>query len=201
MRPFSGAMLLLAASATACAAAAPPAAALPPVRHVFVLLLENESFAASFGPHSSAPYLARTLPAQGALLSEYYAIGHDSLPNYIALISGQAPNRETQLDCKYFMDFVPGATGLDAHGQLPGEGCVYPGIVKTLPDELEAAGLTWKAYMEDMGRDPARERATCGHVPVGARETTHMATRADQYAARHDPFVYFHGIIDDQPRC
>ena len=202
----SGAALRLAAGAIACAAAASPAhaapaAALPPVRHVFVLLLENQSFAASFGPDSRAPFLAHTLAAQGALLTQYYSIGHDSLGNYIALVSGQAPNQETQLDCKIFMDFVPSVPQPDAHGQLPGEGCVYPKMVKTLPDQLQAAGLTWRAYLEDMGANPARERATCGHVPLGTRETTHMATRADQYAARHNPFVYFHSIIDDQSRC
>jgi phosphatidylinositol-3-phosphatase len=91
--------------------------------------------------------------------------------------------------------------GLDAHGQLLGLGCVYPNTVKTLPDQLEAAHLTWKGYMEDMGKDPRRERATCGHPPIGRRDETLIATAADKYAAKHDPFVYFHTIIDDQARC
>jgi hypothetical protein len=78
---------------------------------------------------------------------------------------------------------------------------VYPKTVKTLPDQLEAAGLSWKGYMEDMGRDAAREGATCGHVPLGTPETTSLARGSDQYAAKHDPFVYFHSIIDDQARC
>ena len=78
---------------------------------------------------------------------------------------------------------------------------MYPQLVKTLPDQLEGAGLTWKGYMEDMGKDPRRERATCGHTPVGAPETTQLATLSDKYAARHNPFVYFHTIIDDQARC
>jgi phosphatidylinositol-3-phosphatase len=73
--------------------------------------------------------------------------------------------------------------------------------VKTLPDQLEAAGLTWRGYMEDMGKDPAREARPCGHVPVGQPETTQIAQPADQYAAKHDPFVYFHSIIDDRRRC
>ncbi|HEY0766637.1 MAG TPA: alkaline phosphatase family protein, partial [Steroidobacteraceae bacterium] len=145
--------------------------------------------------------LARTLPAQGALLTHYYAIGHASLDNYVALLSGQAPNDATQLDCPTFADFRASAAGLDAHGQLQGSGCVYPPIVNTLPDQLEAAGLTWKAYMEDMGKDPNRESATCAHVPLGALETTQLATVSDQYAARHNPFVYFHSIIDQQGRC
>src|SRR3979490_2093699 len=76
----------------------PPVQAPPPVRHVFVLLLENQSYAVTFGPQSAAPYLAHTLPAQGALLTQYYAIGHASLGNYVALLSGQAANEATQLD-------------------------------------------------------------------------------------------------------
>jgi len=55
--------------------------------------------------------------------------------------------------------------------------------------------------MEDMGKNPARESATCGHARLGATETTNLASRGDQYAAKHNPFVYFHAIIDDQARC
>ena len=174
---------------------------LPPIHHVFVLLLENQSYGVTFGSHSPASYLARTLPARGALLTHYYAIGHASLGNYIALVSGQAPNLATQLDCSNYVDFRASAPALDEHGQLPGQGCVYPRSVGSLPDQLEAAGLSWRAYMEDMGRNPAREPATCGHVPLGAAETTNLASGGDQYAAKHNPFVYFHSIIDDQARC
>jgi phosphatidylinositol-3-phosphatase len=195
---FAASALLVVGSL--CAAAV-PASPLPPIRHVFVLLLENQSYGVTFGSSPPAPYLARSLPAQGALLTQYHAIGHASLDNYLALISGQAPNEATQLDCATFSDFKPTAATLNAQGQLLGAGCVYPPIVKTLPDQLEVAGLTWRGYMEDMGNNPTREPKTCAHVPVGQAETTHLATVGDQYAARHNPFVYFHGIIDDQARC
>jgi hypothetical protein len=92
------------------------AARRPPIRHVFVLVLENESFEQTFGATSPAPYLAHTLPAQGALLRNYYGIGHMSLDNYIALISGQAPNRATQLDCSTFAEFQLVRPQLDEHG-------------------------------------------------------------------------------------
>jgi phosphatidylinositol-3-phosphatase len=212
-RPATALALLLlscSADATAAPAQAPASSALassalaahlPPIRHVFLLLLENQSYELTFAADSAAPYLAHTLPARGALLTRYYSIGHWSLDNYLALISGQAPNEDTQLDCPTFADFQPTAPQLDAHGQLPGKGCVYPRSVPTLPDQLEAAGLTWKGYMEDMGNDPAREAASCGHVAVGENERTSFATRTDQYAAKHDPFVYFHSIIDDAARC
>jgi phosphatidylinositol-3-phosphatase len=84
---------------------------------------------------------------------------------------------------------------------LLGAGCVYPALVPTLPDQLEAVGLSWRAYMEDMGNNPAREARSCAHVPVGAPENTQQAQIGDQYATRHNPFVYFHSIIDDQARC
>jgi len=174
---------------------------LPPVRHVFILVLENQSFRVTFGKNSPAPYLANELTSQGALLTHYYGIGHWSLDNYLALVSGQAPNPETQADCPTVSDFQLSQPTLDVNGQALGTGCLYPPVVKTVADQLEAAKLTWRGYMEDMGNNPARESATCGHMPPGAEERTGGATVNDKYAAKHDPFVYFHSIIDDQSRC
>jgi hypothetical protein len=37
-------------------------------------------------------------------------------------------------------------------------------------------------------------------VAVGARDVTHRATPTDQYAAKHNPFMYFHSVIDE-PSC
>jgi hypothetical protein len=171
------------------------------IRHVFVLVLENQSYTVTFSPKAPASYLAQTLPKQGALLPDYYAIGHASLDNYVAMISGQPPNEDTQRDCGRYSEFQLRQPQLDAEGRALGHGCVYPAMVKTLPDQLEAKGLTWRGYMEDMGNNPARERATCGHSPIGAREKLLSATVGDQYAVKHDPFVYFHTIIDDPVRC
>jgi phospholipase C len=179
----------------------PTTAALPPIRHVFILVLENQSFATTFGRNSPAPYLASNLTSKGALLSNYYGIGHWSLDNYVALISGQAPNAETQADCPTLTNFRLSHQKLDVNGQALGQGCLYPSVVKTVADQLEAAKLTWRGYMEDMGNDPARESVTCGHSPPGSDERTGRASVGDKYAAKHDPFVYFHGIIDDQSRC
>jgi len=171
------------------------------VRHVFVIVLENEPYEVTFGAQSPAPYLAHELPKSGALLPNYYGIGHYSLDNYLAMISGQAPNVATQNDCKIFEDFVRTRPGLDTNGQALGAGCVYPADVKTLADQLDAAHYTWKGYMEDMGVDPSREAARCGHVAIGATDATNHASAKDQYADKHDPFVYFHSIIDDRPLC
>ena len=174
---------------------------MPRVRHIFLIVLENQSLERWFDARSPAPYMAQQLAAQGAVLTNYYAIGHNSLGNYVALVSGQAPNEATQGDCIVFSEFRLAQRQLDAHGQALGSGCIYPALVPSLPDQLEAAGLTWKGYMEDMGRDPRRERATCGHSRIGSPEPLLEAARDDQYAVKHNPFVYFHSIIDDQARC
>ena len=94
------------------------------IGHVFVINLENENYAATWGATSKAKYLNGTLRKQGVLLTNYYAIGHVSLDNYIAEISGQSPSKSTQLDCATYTDFV--ATGTGANGQALGNGCVYP---------------------------------------------------------------------------
>jgi phosphatidylinositol-3-phosphatase len=181
----------------AATAAVAPAAPAPRIGHVFILMLENEGYDVTFGPGSPAKYLNH-LRGEGALVRNYFATSHFSLGNYIALISGQAPNPATEYDCEEFTEFV--ATGIAPDGQIIGSGCVYPASVPTIANQLEAKGLSWKAYMEDMGDDPMRESATCGHPPVGAPDNTQGAQIGDQYATRHDPFVYFHGIIDS-PSC
>ena len=74
-------------------------------------MLENENAAVTFASDPPSSYLARTLPAQGALLPNYYGIGHASLDNYIAQISGQAPNPSTQGDCTTYAPFAATGTG------------------------------------------------------------------------------------------
>ena len=95
------------------------------VRHVWVIELENQGYAQSFGTPSADPYLATTLPRTGALLENYYAIGHSSAANYIAQVSGQAPDIATQIDCPVWTPF-PGHLVAGPYHQVLGEGCVYP---------------------------------------------------------------------------
>jgi hypothetical protein len=183
---------------TGSATAAPgrTASYLPPAHHVFVVNLENKGFDETWGPGSNAPYLSQTLRAQGVLLTQYYGTAHNSLPNYVGQISGQGPNAQTQADCQQYSEFVgapPVVPAAVAPGQAVGDGCVYPGSVTTIADQLTSARLTWKGYMEDMG-------TPCRHPVLKTSDSTQTARPGDQYAARHNPFVYFHSIIDS-PTC
>ncbi|WP_020659656.1 alkaline phosphatase family protein [Amycolatopsis benzoatilytica] len=191
MRSKYLAAAVLAAASVVVAGSASAASTLPSIGHVFVINLENKGYDETWGPGSAAPYLSQTLRAQGVLLTQYYGIGHNSLDNYVAQISGQGPNSETQADCQVYDEFQQ--VGSVAPGQAVGQGCVYPASVPTLPGQLAAAGLTWKAYLEDMG-------TSCRHPAIGAVDDTQKAKVGDQYAARHNPFVYFHSVIDT-PAC
>jgi phosphatidylinositol-3-phosphatase len=196
----TAALAMVAGAVVAVSNPAPAGAAqaAPKPQHVFIIVLENEGYSVTFGKNSPAVYL-KQLAGQGALLPNYYGIGHNSLDNYIAMVSGQGPNPVTQEDCQKYVDFQQKGTA--ANGQAVGTGCIYPAGVATLANQLAAKQLTWKGYMEDMGNDPGRERASCGQ-PVGVDpDSTQQAKIGDQYAARHNPFVYFHSIVDDAPGC
>ncbi|MEY2479058.1 MAG: phosphatidylinositol-3-phosphatase [Actinomycetota bacterium] len=171
---------------------APATAAVPGIKHVFIIVMENKNYDETFGPDSPAPYLAKELVAQGLLMKEYYGTSHLSLGNYITMVSGQAPNPQTQADCINYTEFVGVASPLD--GQFVGTGCVYPPAALTIADQLEAKSLTWKGYMEDMG-------TPCRHPALNTTDDTQQAEAGDQYATRHNPFMYFHSIIDDDPQC
>ncbi len=168
-----------------------PAAPSSGINHVFVINLENKGFSRVWGQDSGAPYLSQTLRSQGVLLSSYYSIAHSSLPNYIAQISGQAPNTRTLKDCAVYSKFT--SSGTVPPGQWVGTGCVYPATVPTLADQLTSAGKSWKGYMEDM-------KTPCRHPELGAADDTKKASVGDQYAARHNPFVYFSSITES-PVC
>jgi phosphatidylinositol-3-phosphatase len=188
-------------------------AADPPVRHVWIVELENETATNTFGHPAADPYLARTLRREGAFVPNYYGIGHDSLDNYIAEVSGQAPNFQTGQDCEYFTRFFAfeGETfdRFTRDGQLSGDGCVYPPVIKTVGNQLSAHGLSWKAYEEDMGNDPHRDGTVstpagpaCGHPRLNAIDLTDTTGPAnDSYATRHDPFMYFQSVIGKSGYC
>jgi phosphatidylinositol-3-phosphatase len=177
------------------------------VRHVWVIELENRGYAQSFGAPSADPYLAKTLPRMGALLENYYAIGHASAGNYIAQVSGQAPDLGTQADCPVWVPF-PGQVVTGPYHQILGEGCVYPAAVPTLGNQLSAAGRSWAAYLQDMGNDPGRDNTVstargpaCGHPATWAVDHTQKAARGDQYAARHDGFTFFRSVTANPAFC
>jgi hypothetical protein len=172
--------------------ASPSKPKLTDVKHVFVLVLSDQPYAALFGPESSGRYLSGTLEQKGELLISYDGIAHEQLPNGIALLSGQGPTAQTAANCPLYAPVTPATAG--SEGQLLGDGCVYPATIETLPGELAGKHLHWRAYVQGIG-EGAGQPGPCPHPAPGGAE----AASAD-YAAYRNPFVFFESIAQS-PAC
>lgn len=96
---------------------------IPVFSHVVVILLENHGYSQVIGNDQMPNFNA--LAKQNVLLTNYHAVTHPSLPNYIALIGGGTFGITT--DCNRCFVNEP-----------------------SLPDLIEASGRTWKTYQEDL---------------------------------------------------
>jgi phosphatidylinositol-3-phosphatase len=124
--------------------------------HVVVVVMENaESTDVIKNP--AAPYTNSEIGAYG-LASQSYAIAHPSLPNYLALTSGSTDGVKS--DCT------------DCHVRA-----------RNIVDQLETAGISWKAYLEDAPSPCFRGAEFAG------------------YAKKHNPFIYYDDIASSPGRC
>jgi hypothetical protein len=182
------------------------------VKHVFVISLSSPGYDNAFGAQTHMPYLANTLRPQGELLSNYTLLTDQGLPNYIGMIGGQSPNALTSANCTTYTDY-PGNAQPDRSGNVSGNGCIYPAQAINVADQLFSARFSWGAYMEDMGKPepvpqgqsaPANPPQTCVRPDVNAPDNTQDVRKADPtsgyagsgYAVRHNPFAYFHSLLD-----
>lgn len=98
-------------------------ASVPDFEHIAIIVFENKGFEMVIGNPLMPTF--NELAQESTLLTEYYAIRHPSLPNYLALIGGDTFGIDTDcIDC--FID-APSLAGL-----------------------IEESGRTWKTYQEDM---------------------------------------------------
>ena len=124
--------------------------------HIAVLLMENEGYQDIIGSRS-APYI-NGLARRYGIAQEIFAIRHPSLPNYLALTGGSTFGIAS--DC----------TGCSVNAT-------------NLVDQLQAAGISWKAYME------------------GLPHACYTGADTGEYAKRHDPFAYYTDIAHAPSRC
>src|SRR5437588_440408 len=105
--------------------AVPPPAAVPAsaTSHVVVVVMENQEYGDVL---AGSPYVRR-LARRYASVPRFFAIRHPSLPNYLALTGGSTFGVKS--DCTR---------------------CHV--AARNLVDQLVAAHISWKAYMEGMPR-------------------------------------------------
>jgi acid phosphatase len=104
-------------------AASTPKHLIPNFDYIVMIVLENKEFGTVIG-NSDMPNFNK-FANDYTLLTQFYAVRHPSLPNYLAMIGGDTFGITT--DCN---------------------SCFVS--ARSLPDLIEASGRTWKAYQEDM---------------------------------------------------
>jgi hypothetical protein len=124
--------------------------------HVAVIVMENAEYGEVIGS-SQAPYV-NGLARRYGLATQSYGISHPSLPNYLALTSGSTHGVNS--DCT------------DCHVSAA-----------NIVDQLEAAGISWGAYLEDVPMPCFRGSSFGG------------------YAKKHNPFIYYDDVARSASRC
>jgi hypothetical protein len=122
---------------------------LAPIKHVWEIVLSAQGYDQAFATSVGHPYLSNRLRRQGELIADYYGVAQSPLANEVALISGQGPTQQTLAGCRAYADIAPATVG--RFQQIVGDGCLYPQSAQTLSDQLAAAGLGWRAYVQGIG--------------------------------------------------
>jgi phosphatidylinositol-3-phosphatase len=168
-----------------------PDAGLPHVGHVFEIALSNSGYGTAFGKSSDAKYL-NSLVGKGALLSNYQSFANSSeLTDYIAMLSGQGPDGDTDNGCPVYKSFPSSATA-NTGGIVSGDGCIYPDTALTLADQTGIAGQTWGAYIQSMGA-----KTSCQFPDPGVRQNKGIVGTEPGYSLNHNPFVYFESLLEE----
>jgi acid phosphatase len=129
------------------------------IDHVVIIVEENKPATHIIGS-PEAPYINR-LAADNALATNYRAVTHPSLPNYLALTGGST-------------------AGITNDCNPQGGGCLAQGA--GIAGLVERSGRTWKMYAEAMP-EPC------------------TSTNSGDYAVKHNPFLYYPGVIADKAGC
>jgi phosphatidylinositol-3-phosphatase len=117
--------------------------------HVILIVFENQNFDGMYGnPH--APFFT-SFANENALATEFYGNVHPSIGDYFMMTTGQIITNDL-----FFAELV---------------------TADTLARQFCAAGISWKAYLED--------------IP----EVGYTGDRAYPYAKSHNPFAYFADVV------
>ncbi len=163
--------------------------AIPRYAHVVIIVEENKDYSQILDP-MAAPNIARLAATYGDA-TQFFGEVHPSEANYVALLGGDTfgIHDDDAFYCK------PGTA--DPHCA----GAAEPGYVDhtvsapNLGGQLQAAGLTWKGYYENLPAPGSLEvTATDPTYDDGTRKTA-------LYAAKHSGFVNFASVQHDPRRA
>jgi phospholipase C len=163
--------------------------------HIFYIMMENHAYDQIIGNAADAPFINQ-LAAQNRVATDFHGVTHPSLVNYLSAISGYFQGIWD--DCKAGADvfcapeeFIPNSgdgtsVALLTQAQID-SASITPHLFSSqnIVDQLEARGISWKAYMENLP-SPGSE--------VEYAPTLSDGTIIKLYAQKHNPFMYFSDI-------
>jgi hypothetical protein len=167
-------------------------------KHIFVIMMENHGFPEIIGNTADAPFINQ-LATHANVATNYFGVTHPSLPNYLSLFSGSFQGIWD--DCKAGGDvfcapeeFIPGSGDGTAGDYLTDAQIASASATAHLfsganiVDQLEARGLSWRAYMQSMPEVGSQVE----YWPVIDTPTGPVTVKL--YAQKHNPFMYFSDI-------
>lgn len=171
------------AFAASCAAGGAAASGMPRYEHIFVIIAENKNYNQIIG-QPDAPRLNRLAKEYG-LATRFYGEDHPSEGNYAAILGGDTFGIHD--DDAWYCEPLK-IDKYCPHSLLPGY--VSHSIpAPSLMDQLAAAKLTWKGYMEDL---PAPGSLDIFSAGFGKEDS-----RLELYAAKHNGFLNFDRVRHD----
>jgi phosphatidylinositol-3-phosphatase len=170
----------------------------PALDHVFVLVLENHNAFTSFGSNGildnpNAPKI-QALAKKYNVATDYNAVWHPSLPNYVAMITGDWIGTDVvATGHKYPPRSVVGisdddSTSVSVDYPSPANTSIHRWRVNlpSLAGQLAKAGKDWRAYLENLPEAGTHLANWPGDDNTGKI-----------YAVKHNPFPYIAEVQDD----
>jgi phosphatidylinositol-3-phosphatase len=181
--------LLAATAAMSAAAAAGVPTGAASFEHILVIIAENKSYDLIVGPQSAAPTINR-LAREYGLATQFFAEVHPSEGNYVAMLAGDTfgIHDDDAFYCRPGMHdhWCPKSSEPDYVNHTLS--------ARSLMDQLESRGLSWKGYMESLPvAGSLAIRYPTAEAPVPGSPT-------QLYAAKHDGFLNFERVQQDPAR-
>jgi hypothetical protein len=187
--------------------------AIPQLDHVFLIVMENHSASEILGNTARAPFINQYAQTANQA-TQYFAVGHPSLPNYLHIVGGSNfgvagdPNPKWHDDPASPGTVVPLAgSGIDLAtpaaltGATGGQDIpAAPYIALTIADQLHAVGKTWKSYQESLPPSGADRVDSSDGIFSNLSTDISQADLVRLYAVKHNPFAYFDSVQkNDEP--
>jgi len=162
----------------------------PRYAHIVVILEENKDYAQMLDA-AVAPNIAGWARTYGSA-TRFYGEVHPSEANYVALLGGDTfgIHDDDAFYCK------PGQVDPNCGRSAQPDYVDHTIHTPSLGGQLQRAGLSWKAYLEDLP-EPGSLAANAGNLAPDRPLTPSTAL----YASKHAGFVNFAEVQDDPRRA